>query len=74
MLRSALFFIICSALIASAPASADANEVYGKAKIAIHSDYALQPKQKDRFAEFKRRNNVLYSAFVVNRYILHHDG
>ncbi|MCE5974168.1 hypothetical protein LZA78_11800 [Sinirhodobacter sp. WL0062] len=66
MLRSAMFLIICSALIASAPASADANEVYGKAKIAIHSDYALQPKQKDRFAEFKRRNNVFYSAFVVN--------
>lgn len=66
MLRSALFFIICSTLIASAPGSAGASEVYGKAKIAIHSDYALQPKQKDRFAEFKRRNNVFYSAFVVN--------
>lgn len=66
MLRSAQYIIICSALIASAPASAGANEVYGKAKIAIHSDYALQPKQKDRFAEFKRRNNVFYSAFVVN--------
>ncbi len=41
MLRSALFFIICSALIAAAPASAGASEVYGKATIAIHSDYAL---------------------------------
>lgn len=66
MLRSTLFIFICSALIAVAPTSSGANEVYGKAKIAIHSEYALQPKQKERFAEFKRRNNVFYSAFVVN--------